>query len=93
MKNDDLNLNDDIIFDFNKSNIDTFLEAMIPISGMSDNDEIFDANLEASIDDTIEKLEKILNLEALSDDEMIELYAIDDELHDDIDILDFDGEY
>ena len=91
--NDDLNMNDDIGLNFNNSNIDIFLEATLPFNTGLEGDEVFDAHLEATIDDTIEKLEKILKLEALSDDELAELHTIDAELHEDIDMLDFDDRY
>jgi hypothetical protein len=91
--NDDLNMNDDITLDFNHSNIDNFLETMLPLNTGSDSDEVFDVQLDTLIDDTIEKLEKILKIEALSDDELAELHRVDAELHEDIDVLDFDATY
>jgi hypothetical protein len=89
MTHDDLNA---LSFDFNGDN-SKFLDTILSTNYTSENSEIFNINLEASIDDTIDKLEKILHLEALSDDELADLYATDCELHDDIDALDFDGAY
>ncbi len=89
MNYDNLNT---LSFDFSQDS-NSFLDTTLLSNSGSENSKNFNINLEASIDDAIEKLEKILHLEALSDDELADLYATDCELHDDIDVLDFDGAY
>ncbi len=89
MAHDDLST---LSFDFDTDN-NKFLDTILLSNSGSENSESFNINLEASIDDAIEKLEKVLHLEVLSDDELADLYAADYELHDDINVLDFDGAY
>lgn len=93
MNNDDLNMNEFSFDEIHKETMNSFLDDILPISAISDNHDMFNVSLEASIDNTIEMLEKVLNLEALSDDELAELYATDAELHEDIEMLDFDDSY
>lgn len=93
MSSDDLNSNNDVYLDFNNSKIDALLEDIASDESSTDTEEIPDMSLDATINDAITKLEKALNIVALSDDEMAEIYAVDEELHEDIDVLDFDDEF
>lgn len=92
MRRDEIDMNENFS-DLSVENINLFIDNMLPIDSTSESDENFNVNLEASIDETIEHLEKILKLEALSDNELAELYATEAELQEDITILDFDDEY
>lgn len=79
-------------FILKQDNIDSFLDN-IPMDMITESDETFNVMLDVNIDNTIEQLERILKLEALSDEEWEELHASDDALQEDIEMLNFDSAY
>lgn len=93
MNREDMNTSE-LEFDPNKTNIEGFIERILPTNSATEDSEVFSVTVETAIDEVIDQLEKILNLQALTDDEWAQLYEEEQELHDDIEMLDFDdGDY